>query len=86
MGDEREMYLITVFTDSLTASSIVRNQKGFSRDKYIVLKFHQIKELIETHFVDVKSIATKVQAADIFTEASSYELSKRLSLFCGLIS
>lgn len=61
------MYSYTIIIDPLTAFAIVLSQKVSVRNNQIALKYHHVKDLLETVRIDVESVTSDVQAADILS-------------------
>ncbi|CAI9782829.1 unnamed protein product [Fraxinus pennsylvanica] len=58
----------TVYSDSQSAIYITRNPVFHDRTKYIDVKFHFIREIIEKEIIKIEKISTKCNPADMGTK------------------
>nr|GFA53881.1 hypothetical protein [Tanacetum cinerariifolium] len=77
---------IPMYCDSKAAIAISCNPVQHSRTKHIDVRYHFIKEKVETGIVDLFFVETEYQLADLFTKALPVErfhnLAKRLGMRC----
>ncbi|KAH9667758.1 Integrase catalytic domain-containing protein [Citrus sinensis] len=66
LGHKQEK--IFVFCDSQSALHIARNPAFHSRTKYIGVKYHFVREVVEDGSVDLQKIHTKENLADVLTK------------------
>ena len=73
---------MVVYYDNTSAINISKNHVQHSKTKYIDIRLHFIKELVENKPVVIEHVATKNQLADIFTKTldSSRFISLRKTL------
>ncbi len=59
---------ITIHEDNRAASLIARNESSTRRTKHIDVKYHHIKDLVDSNRICIKDISSNDQLADIFTK------------------
>jgi hypothetical protein len=64
-----EQDVMTLYCDNLSAINISKNPIQHSRTKYIDIRHHFIRDLVEENVVTLEHVATDEQLADIFTKA-----------------
>ena len=57
-----------LYIDNLAASYIIKNSVHHSRTKHIEIRHHFIRDCYEKNLIDVRSIGTEMNLADIFTK------------------
>ena len=57
-----------LYIDNLAASYIIKNSVHHSRTKHIEIRHHFIRDCYEKNLIDVRSIRTEMNLADIFTK------------------
>lgn len=60
---------MTLYCDNLSAINISKNIIRYNRTKYIDIRHHFIRDLVEDKIVTLKHVSTQKQLADIFTKA-----------------
>jgi hypothetical protein len=61
--------VLTLYCDNMSAINISKNPIQHSRTKYIDIRHHFIRDLVEDKVVTLEHVATDNQLADIFTKA-----------------
>ena len=59
---------IVMFCDNTSAINISKNPVMHSKIKYIAIKYHFVKELVQDKEIILEYVHTKEQIADIFTK------------------
>ena len=59
---------ITLFGDNKGSNTLTANPKHYSRTKYIDIKYHYIRQLVDNKDVSIQYIPTAEIAADILTK------------------
>ncbi len=60
---------VDIYEDNRAASLIARNESSTKRTKHIDVRYHHIKELVDSNRICIKDICSNDQLADIFTKA-----------------
>ena len=68
-----EANIVTLKIDNESAIALSRNPVFHDRSKHIDVKFHYIRECVEENRVQLQSIRTEEQLADILTKALGRE-------------
>lgn len=71
--------------DNQSAIQLSKNPVHHDRSKHINVKYHYIRECIEEGRVDVESVDTKSQMADILTKALGRDQFVKLRSKIGLV-
>ena len=61
--------LVTLYYDNKNAINISKNHVMHIKTKYIAIKYHYVRELVQDKEVKMEYINTMEQIADIFTKA-----------------
>ena len=67
---------VTLYCDNTSAINISKNLVMHTKTKYISIKYHYVRELVQDKEVKMEYITTKEKIGDIFTKAlpkDSYE-------------
>jgi len=64
-----EQEVLTVYCDNTSAINISKNPVQHSRTKHIDIRYHFIRDLVDSKQVVLEYVATENQLADIFTKA-----------------
>jgi ribonuclease HI len=70
---------VTVRMDSTSAMALIRNPVGHQRTKHIDIKYHFVRNLVESGVVDIIYVPTENNVADLFTKAVSVATFLKLS-------
>ena len=60
--------LITLLDDNKGSLALTKNSKHYQRTKYIDIKYHYIRQLVEDNNVAIDYISIDKMAADILTK------------------
>lgn len=63
-----ELNTVHIYCDNMSAINISKNLVLHSRTKHIDIRYHFIRELVESGTVQIDHITTENQIADIFTK------------------
>ncbi|CAM8944328.1 unnamed protein product [Rhodiola kirilowii] len=80
---------ITLYCDNMSAISISKNSMHHSRPKYIDIRHHFMRELVEKKVITLKHVTTDKQLADIFTkplDATQFETPRSSLGLCVVIN
>ena len=75
-----------IYEDNQPAISLAKNPKNHPKTKYISIKFHFVRDLVDSDQVEVKYCPTSDMLADIFTKGLHAERFVRLRSMLGLCS
>ena len=67
-----------VFEDNESCIAIAKSGKFSPRTRHIAIKYHHFREYVKKGIIQIHSIDTKEQTADIFTKPLSADLFKYL--------
>ena len=59
---------VVMFCDNTSAINISKNPVMHSKTKYIVIKYHFVRELVQDKEIRLEYVHSKEQIADIFTK------------------
>ncbi|GKF35398.1 hypothetical protein Tco_0108598 [Tanacetum coccineum] len=76
---------IPMYCDSKAAIAISCNPVEHSHTKHIDVRYHFIKEQVERGIVELFSVGTECQLADLFTKALSEDMFKYLARRLGIV-
>ena len=79
-GEEEKTSAINLKIDNQSAIALSKNPVFHDRSKHIDIRYHYIRECVEENRVQLQSIGTLEQLADILTKALGHEQ------FCDLRS
>ena len=71
--------------DNKSAIELVKNPMNHERSKHIDVRFHFIREHVKEGSVELRHVASKNQAADIFTKPLSKEVFDRGKKMVGML-
>lgn len=71
--------------DNKSAIELARNPVNHERSKHIDVRFHFIRDCVKERDVDLKHVASKDQAADIFTKPLPKEIFDRGRMMIGMM-
>ena len=60
---------VVIYCDNMSAINISKNLVMHSKTKHIAIKYHYLRELVQSKEVRLDYVNTKEQLADIFTKA-----------------
>ncbi len=60
---------VSIFEDNRAASLMARNESSMKRSKHIDVRFHFIRELVNSERINIIDVPTKDQLADALTKA-----------------
>ena len=60
---------VTLYCDNKSAINISKNHVMHTKTKYIAIKYHYLRELVQDKEVKMEYVNTKEQIVDIFTKA-----------------
>ena len=72
--------------DNRSAIELAKNPVNHERSKHIDVRFHFIREHVKEGNVELKHVASKDQAADIFTKPLSKEIFDRGKKLIGMMN
>ena len=75
-----------IFEDNQSAICLAKNPRNHPKTKHISIKFHYIRELIESGEITVQYCPSSEMLADIFTKGLSSEKFNKLRLMLGVCS
>ena len=64
---------IILYEDNQASIQMAIQIASTHRTKHIAIHIHHLRDLIETKFIDMVYISTKIQLADVFTKALAYQ-------------
>ena len=70
---------VIVRMDSTSAMALIRNPVAHQRTKHIDIKYHFIRNLVDSGVVDIMYVPTEDNVADLFTKAVSVPIFLKLS-------
>lgn len=62
-----QQYVMTLYCDNLSSINISKNPIQHSRTKYIDIRHHFIRDLVEDKIVTLEHVATEKQLSNTFT-------------------
>ena len=71
--------------DNKSAIELAKNPVNHERSKHIDVRFHFIREHVKEGSVELRHVASKNQAADIFTKPLSKEVFDRGKKMVGML-
>ena len=77
--------LVTLYYDNTSAINISKNLLMHRKTKYIAIKYHYVRELVQDKEVKMEYVNTKEKIADIFTKALSKDAHEYLRGKLGVI-
>ena len=75
---------IPLYCDNLGAITISKDNSYHARTKHINIRYHYIRQLIASHEVDLTHVASKDNAADIFTKSFDKQTHRKLISLLGM--
>ena len=60
---------VTLYCDNTSAINISKNPMMHTKTKYITIKYHYVRELVQDKEVKIEYVNTKEKIVDIFTKA-----------------
>ena len=86
MGDllSKTVHKTIIFEDNQSAICLTKNQQTHGRSKHIDIKFHFIRELVESGKVELVYCASKDNVADMFTKGLNIKQFELLRQMTGL--
>ena len=76
----------SVFCDNTSAINISKNPVQHSRTKHIDIRYHFIRDLVESNILILEFVETEKQLADIFTKALDFVKFEFLGKSLGICS
>ena len=76
---------IIIQVDNKSAIELAKNPVNHERSKHIDVRFHFIREHVKEESVELRHVASKNQAADIFTKPLSKEIFDRGKKMIGML-
>ena len=76
---------VTLYCDNTSAINISKNPVMHTKTKYIAIKYHYVRELVQDKEVKMEYVHTKEQIADIFTKALPKDAHEHLRGKLGVI-
>ena len=77
--------LVILYCDNKSAINISKNHVMHTKNKYIAIKYHYMRELVQDKKVRMEYVNTKEQIVDIFTKALSKDAHEYLRGKLGVI-
>ena len=74
-----------IHVDNKSAIELAKNPVNHERSKHIDVRFHFIREHVKEGSVELRHVASKDQAADIFTKPLSREVFERGRKMIGML-
>ena len=82
LNNQQPLFRCKVWEDNESCIKVAKSPKFTPRTKHIAIKYHHFRSFVQDGTIDIRSIDTKEQIADIFTkplpEASFVYLRKLL--------
>src|ERR1044072_8091247 len=83
--EQRQEDATKILVDNKSAIELAKNPVNHERSKHIDVQFHFIREHVKEGSVELKHVASKDQAANIFTKPLSKELFNRGKRMLGMM-
>ena len=77
---------IEVYCDNMAAISVTKESKGISKAKHIDIKYHFLKDLVESKTISIHYVESRNNVADLFTKALAKEKFNNFKQALGLIT
>ena len=73
-----------ILVDNQSAISLVQNPRFHRRTKHIELKYHYVREIYQSHLIDIDYVSTHLMTADLLTKPLTRELHWRHTKGMGM--
>lgn len=74
-----------ILVDNQSAISLVQNPRFYRRTKHIELKYHYVREIYQSHLIDIDYVSTQLMTADLLTKPLTRELHWRHTKGMGMV-
>jgi len=74
-----------ILVDNQGAISLVQNPRFHRRTKHIELKYHYVREIYQSHLIDIGYVSTQAMTADLLTKPLTRELHWRHTKGMGMV-
>ena len=68
LNDNQPIFKCKVWEDNESCIKVAKSPKFTPRTKHIAIKYHHFRRFVQDGTIDIRSIDTKEQIADIFTK------------------